>query len=136
VIAAVVWASAEADVDARSAFEARAPELHALALKFMASYADAIAVDTAEAPARLTRREIQCLKWAAAGKTGAEMAQIVHISLPTVRFHLANATRKLGVFGLSQAVHRATTLGYIGGESAVGTAKSAAGAVSSVHRED
>ena len=65
-------------------------------------------------PARLTRLEIQCLKWAAAGKTDGEVSEIVGISLPTVRFHITNAARKLGVPGRSQAVHRAATLGYIG----------------------
>ena len=136
VIAAVVWASADAAVDARAAFDARAADLHALALKFMASYTDAIAVEEASAPARLTRREIQCLKWAAAGKTGAEIAQIVHIALPTVRFHLTNATRKLHVFGLSQAVHRATTLGYIGGEGAVGAGKATIAAAAMAHKHE
>ena len=80
----------------------------------MAAYNEAIAAQRATPPVRLTRREIQCLKWAAAGKTDAEIGDIVQISLPTVRFHITNAARKLDVSGRSQAVHRAATLGYIG----------------------
>lgn len=112
VIGAVVWATSDASVDVGAVFAARAAELHALSLRFMASYAEA--QGALAPPVRLTRREIQCLKWAAAGKTDAEVGEIVAISLPTVRFHITNATRKLGVVSRSQAVHRAATLGYIG----------------------
>lgn len=114
VIGAVVWASPDADLDVGRVFAERAGELHALALKFVATYADATGRLAAAAPAHLTRREIQCLKWAAAGKTDAEVARIVAISTPTVRFHINNAARKLGVAGRSQAIRRAATLGYIG----------------------
>jgi DNA-binding CsgD family transcriptional regulator len=112
-IGAIVWASPDPAIDVASLFEARAAELHALSLRFMATYADSLA-GAAAIPARLTRREIQCLKWAAAGKTDGEIAEIVRISLPTVRFHITNAARKLQVAGRSQAVHRAGVLGYIG----------------------
>lgn len=114
VIGAVVWATPDAEFDVANLFEARAAELHALALRFAGVYAEATGVVASEAPAHLTRREIQCLKWAAAGKTDAEIGKIVAISTPTVRFHITNASRKLGVAGRSQAIHRAATLGYIG----------------------
>ena len=113
VIGAVVWATPDADIDVAGVFAAHAAELHVLALRFVATYEDAIAGPDGP-PARLTRREIQCLKWAAAGKTDAEISEIVAISLPTVRFHVTNAARKLGVAGRSQAVQRAATMGYIG----------------------
>lgn len=113
VIGAVVWATPEAETDVSGVFAAHAAELHILALRFVATYGDAVA-GSGEPPARLTRREIQCLKWAAAGKTDAEISAIVAISLPTVRFHVTNAARKLGVTGRSQAVQRAATMGYIG----------------------
>lgn len=114
VIGAVVWATTDASLDVAALFEARAAELHALALRFVATYAEATGATSGDAPAHLTRREIQCLKWAAAGKTDAEIGKIVSISTPTVRFHIVNASRKLGVAGRSQAIHRAATLGYIG----------------------
>jgi DNA-binding CsgD family transcriptional regulator len=118
VIGAVIWATPDADVDVVSTFAAHAGELHLMALRFVATYEDAVhGVD--EPPARLTRREIQCLKWAAAGKTDAEIGELVAISVPTVRFHVTNAARKLRVAGRSQAVQRAATLGYIGGGAPV-----------------
>ena len=95
------------------AFYHHAGEMHILAMKFVATYEDAVA-GSDRTPARLTRREIQCLKWAAAGKTDAEVSEIVAIALPTVRFHIGNAARKLAVSGRAQAIHRAAILGYIG----------------------
>lgn len=117
VIGAVVWATPDQSFDVAAAFTRHAATLHTLALKFVATYEEAVA-GSGEPPARLTRREIQCLKWAAAGKTDAEIGELVAISLPTVRFHVTNAARKLGVAGRSQAVQRASTLGYIGAAAA------------------
>lgn len=117
VIGAVVWATPDAGFNVESAFDAHAAQMHALSLRFVATYEEAVTVGEAT-PARLTRREIQCLKWAAAGKTAAEIGEIVAISLPTVRFHITNAGRKLGVSGRSQAIRRAATLGYFGGAEA------------------
>jgi DNA-binding CsgD family transcriptional regulator len=113
VIGAICWASKDPDAPAAALFAVHAEHLQAVALKLFATYAEAMA-GRAEAPARLTRREIQCLKWAAAGKTDQEIGELVHISAPTVRFHINNASRKLHVTGRSQAVRRAATLGYIG----------------------
>ena len=117
VIGAVVWATPEPSVDVKAVFTAQAERLHALALRFMAVYHEARGALPAASGARLTRREIQCLKWAAAGKTDAVIAELVHISAPTVRFHLKNAAQKLNVVGRSQAVREAAALGYIGGGS-------------------
>lgn len=116
VIGAIVWATPDAGFDVEAAFVARAAELHALAMKFVGAYEEATLSGRVLGAARLTRREIQCLKWAAAGKTDIEISQIVGISLPTVRFHITNASRRLGVSGRSRAIHHAAVLGYIGSE--------------------
>lgn len=113
-IGAVVWAT-DKEIDVEPVFHREAEHLYALTLKFVATYHDARAIGPKGPAVHLTRREIQCLKWAAAGKTDAEIATIIDISLPTVRFHITNAARKLGVAGKAQAIHRATTLGYVGG---------------------
>lgn len=114
VIGAVVWATPDPRVDTAAIFAAHAPRLHAAALRFIAAYHDARGELPAAGGARLTRREIQCLKWAAAGKTDDVIAELVHISTPTVRFHLKNAAAKLNVVGRSQAVREAAALGYVG----------------------
>ncbi|HYD45397.1 MAG TPA: LuxR C-terminal-related transcriptional regulator [Phenylobacterium sp.] len=116
VIGAVVWATPDPAFDVEAVFEAQAADLHALAMKFVGSYEEATLGGPVLDATRLTRREIQCLKWAAAGKTDTEISQIVGISLPTVRFHITNASRRLGVTGRSRAVRHAAVLGYIGSE--------------------
>ena len=61
----------------------------------------------------LTKREKECLLWAAEGKTSDETAEIIHISESTVRFHLNNAARKLNVHNRRHAIARAICLGLI-----------------------
>lgn len=112
VIGAVVWASSEPLADLPTLYATRSDELHGAALRLVSAYRDGLGDDAP--PVRLTKREIQCLKWAAAGKTDADIAQIIGISGPTVRFHVQNAALKLRVAGRAQAIHRAAGLGYIG----------------------
>ncbi len=114
VIGAVVWASPEDRGDVATLFDVWAPRLHAAALRFISAYHDAHGKLPSPSTGRLTRREIQCLKWAAAGKTDTMIAELVGISAPTVRFHLKNAAEKLRVIGRSQAVREAAALGYVG----------------------
>lgn len=114
-VGAVVWATADAGLDPEPAFLARWPDLHLAALKFLALHADLNRpADAVGSGPSLSRREVQCLKWIAAGKTDAEVASIVGISSSTVRFHTRNAAAKLDVAGRAQAVRRASELGYIG----------------------
>ena len=61
----------------------------------------------------LSPREIDCLQWAAYGRTGDEIAKEIGISERTVRFHITNACDKLGAERRSQAVARALALGLI-----------------------
>lgn len=114
VIGAVVWATADAEFDVEPVFRGHAGELQTLALQFVATEHERAVRGAAIEPPQLTRREIQCLKWGAAGKTDAEISVIMSISVPTVRFHMTNAARKLQVIGRSQAIYRAATLGYVG----------------------
>ena len=52
----------------------------------------------------LTPREIECLTWAARGKTTCETAAILHRSSETVDFHLSNAMVKLNAKNRAHAV--------------------------------
>lgn len=112
VVGGVVWATRERLPDTPTIYARWAGELHNIALRFLALCQDRSSPSTE--PAHLTRREVQCLKWAASGKTDVEIGEIVHISMPTVRFHIRNAAAKLGAPGRAQAIHKASTLGYIG----------------------
>jgi DNA-binding CsgD family transcriptional regulator len=63
--------------------------------------------------ATLSVREMDCLQWAAVGKTSWEIAQILKISERTAIFHMTNAARKLGATNRRQAVVRALALRLI-----------------------
>ncbi len=61
----------------------------------------------------LTPREIECLKWAADGKSEWEISAILHVSEHTADKHLANAHRKLGAANRAHAVALAIRWGMI-----------------------
>ncbi|WEX78177.1 autoinducer binding domain-containing protein [Sinorhizobium numidicum] len=64
-------------------------------------------------PGSLSRREIECLRWAAAGKTTIEMARIMALSEYTVNHYLNRATRKLDSVNRVQTVAKAMRAGLI-----------------------
>lgn len=55
------------------------------------------ATERLQALPRLSRRERECLEWAARGKTNLDIAVILGISGHTVDFHMRGAMNKLGV---------------------------------------
>lgn len=55
---------------------------------------------------RLSPRELECLRWAARGKSAWEIGCILGIARRTAAFHLENAKAKLGVRTICQAVAR------------------------------
>lgn len=55
----------------------------------------------------LTRRERECLRWAAEGLTAGQIAEQLHRSLATISLHLTSAMHKLGAKNRVQAVARA-----------------------------
>lgn len=61
----------------------------------------------------LTDREIQCLSWAAQGKTAADIGVILDISPETVRVHLKHVHEKLNALNRPHAVAKAAALGLI-----------------------
>ena len=46
---------------------------------------------------RLTRRELEILRLVAEGRSNREVARLLWVTDQTVKFHLANTYRKLGV---------------------------------------
>lgn len=112
VIGAVVW-GADRTVDIEAVFDAHSVQMQAEALQFIAM-CDATHKGREPIRAiRLTRREIQCLKLAAGGKTDAEIGVILQLATPTVRFHLKNAGVKLGRTGRLRIVQQAASLGFV-----------------------
>jgi DNA-binding CsgD family transcriptional regulator len=61
----------------------------------------------------LRKREVECLRWAALGKTNDEVAIILGLSRATVRFHIHNASERLNAVNRDQTIFKAAQLGYL-----------------------
>ena len=61
----------------------------------------------------LTRRELECLRWVASGKSDWEIGQILSISCKTVNYHIENVKRKFRVGTRMQAVVAALRQGKL-----------------------
>jgi DNA-binding NarL/FixJ family response regulator len=59
--------------------------------------------------AGLTRRELELLGYIAAGSSNREIARALWVTEQTVKFHLSNINRKLGVSNRTEASHWAHT---------------------------
>jgi DNA-binding CsgD family transcriptional regulator len=66
-----------------------------------------------DAGAELNKRELECLNWAAAGKTSGEIAVIVSLSEHTVNHYLNSCCKKLDCVNRTQAVARAIRMRVI-----------------------
>ena len=58
---------------------------------------------TAEIPAGLTRRELEILRLVAEGHSNSQLARMLWVTEQTVKFHLSNIYRKLGVSNRTEA---------------------------------
>jgi LuxR family quorum-sensing transcriptional regulator LasR len=67
----------------------------------------------AEEPASITHRELECLKWSAAGKSSWEIGQILNCTEATVNFHFNNLRRKFNTTSRQHVVIKAINLGLI-----------------------
>lgn len=100
--------------DLSTEFEKYADHLERLSWNFILSF-----IKCVEAPAQpeayplLNTREVECLQWAAGGKTDSEIAQIIARSHATIRFHVRRAMEKLNAVNRGQAIFRAAQLGYL-----------------------
>jgi len=85
-----------------------------LARIFVASY---VKVTERRAPefgaVNLSKREAECLRWAAAGKTNEEIATILGLKRTTIRFHIRTAAQKLDAVNRDQALFKAAQLGFL-----------------------
>jgi LuxR family quorum sensing-dependent transcriptional regulator len=66
-----------------------------------------------QGPAKLSAREIECLQWAAAGKSDVDMATLIGIRPATAHFHIEQAKRRLGVKTRVEAVAAGVLHGII-----------------------
>ncbi|MEM9310775.1 MAG: LuxR C-terminal-related transcriptional regulator [Pseudomonadota bacterium] len=62
----------------------------------------------------LSKREVECLRWAAIGKTDREISMILERSHATIRYHIHRAGEKLESVNRAQTIFKAGQLGYLG----------------------
>jgi DNA-binding CsgD family transcriptional regulator len=58
----------------------------------------------AQSQPKITKRELECIKWASEGKTSWEISQLLRISQRTVDFHLTNCIAKTNSINRQQAI--------------------------------
>lgn len=114
-IAAASFLSHHPDVDDLSAeFQQHGETLALLARTFVSSY---VKVTERRRPAVvtaiLTKREVECLRWAASGKTNDEIGDILGLKRTTVRFHIRSASVKLDAVNRDQTLFKAAQLGFL-----------------------
>jgi len=104
-----------AQTDLSREFARHSDPLARLAQRFMAGYAK-VNRNPRHLPTEtmLTARQIECLHWAAQGKTDYEIGIIMGCSHAGVRYHLSRACESLGTVNRAQSVFRACQLGYFG----------------------
>jgi LuxR family transcriptional regulator, activator of conjugal transfer of Ti plasmids len=86
-------------------------EMHVTTLQLISFYFHAHAsrrrgVNRTIGGVRLSPRQLECLRWAAQGKSTWDISKVLGISQRTAEFHLESAKAKLGVRTICQAVAR------------------------------
>jgi DNA-binding CsgD family transcriptional regulator len=103
------------ETDLSAEFAAHSDFLGALARRFIAGY---VSVKRTQqwmpSDCRLSKREVECLRWAAIGKTDCEIGLILSLSHATVRYHVQRAAERLNAVNRSQTIFKAGQLGYLG----------------------
>lgn len=92
--------------------------LGVLSRRFVSGYVSAMRTQQRmPSDCMLSKREVECLHWAAVGKTDREISLILSRSHATVRYHVHRAGEKLNSVNRSQTVFKAGQLGYLGAAS-------------------
>jgi DNA-binding CsgD family transcriptional regulator len=103
-IAALTYAVDEPAPAFRRCVEKKAEVLQLLAILFHAKASRVLGCDRTVAGITLSARQLECLEWAARGKSASDIGCILNISPRTVVFHIENAKARLGVRTIAQAV--------------------------------
>lgn len=101
-------------VDLSAEYRLHADQIGLMATRFITGCAKAVQFhNRLPADCQLTKREVECLRWASVGKTDREISMILGRSHATIRFHIQNAGEKLDAVNRSQSVFKAAQLGYL-----------------------
>lgn len=101
--------------DLSDLFAAIGGTLGAMTRRFISGYVSAMRTKRRiPSDCELSKREVECLRWAAIGKTDREIAMIIALSHATIRYHINRAGEKLNAINRAQSVFKAGQLGYLG----------------------
>lgn len=103
----VLFAGTAMSIDPEALFD-----VHARCFALFESVTRIAAADKSGAPA-ISRREIECLRFAADGYTSEEIAGLLDLSVHTTNQYLTNTVQKLGAVNRMHAVAKALRLGLI-----------------------
>jgi LuxR family transcriptional regulator, activator of conjugal transfer of Ti plasmids len=103
-IAAVTFAADERRTTFQRCIEQHRHVLQLMAMYFHAQARRRLMPNRIVDGVALSPRELECLEWAAQGKSAWEIGRLLNISRRTAAFHLDNAKAKFGVRTICQAV--------------------------------
>ncbi len=104
--------------DLSAEFEAYGSLFSQLTRRFIAGYVQAHRTKRRiPSDCELSKREVECLRWAAIGKTDKEISMILERSHATIRYHIQRAGEKLDSVNRAQTIFKAGQLGYLGANS-------------------
>lgn len=103
-VAAVTFAVDEPSPPFRRCVEKKASVLQLVAILFHVHVRRVAHGNRVVAGVMLSPRQLECLEWAARGKSATDIGSILGISPRTAAFHIESAKAKLGVRTTSQAV--------------------------------
>jgi LuxR family transcriptional regulator, activator of conjugal transfer of Ti plasmids len=103
-VAAVTFAADERRPTFQRCIEQNRHVLQLMAMYFHAHARRRLSINRVIDGVALSPRELECLEWAAYGKSAWEIGRLLNISRRTAAFHLDNAKTKFGVRTICQAV--------------------------------
>lgn len=103
-VAAVTFAADERRPTFQRCIEQNRRVLQLMAMYFHAHARRRLSINRVIDGVALSPRELECLEWAAQGKSAWEIGRLLNISRRTAAFHLDNAKMKFGVRTICQAV--------------------------------
>ena len=62
---------------------------------------------------KLTKREVEILRWTAQGKSSEEIASVLHLSINTINYHIKKSIAKLEAPNKTAAAVKAAVLGLL-----------------------
>jgi len=103
-VAAITFAADERRPAFQRCIEQNRSVLQLMAMYFHAHARRRLSINRVIDGVALSPRELECLEWAAQGKSAWEIGRLLNISRRTAAFHLDNAKMKFGVRTICQAV--------------------------------